>query len=54
MLTPGKRIPAGQLWAGRPAKYLRDLTEADIAGMREGVAHYAALAKRHLAALAKG
>lgn len=51
MLTPGKRIPTGQLWAGRPAKYVRDLTEADIAGMRAGVAHYVALAKRHAAAL---
>jgi gamma-carbonic anhydrase len=51
MLTPGKRIPSGQLWAGRPAKYVRDLSEADIAGMRMGVAHYVALAKRHGAAL---
>ena len=23
MLTPGKRIPKGQLWAGRPAKFMR-------------------------------
>jgi carbonic anhydrase/acetyltransferase-like protein (isoleucine patch superfamily) len=52
MLTPGKRIPAGQLWAGRPAKYVRDLSEADIAGMRAGVAYYVALARRHAAALA--
>jgi gamma-carbonic anhydrase len=51
MLTPGKRIPSGQLWAGRPAKYVRDLTAADLAGMRIGVAHYVALAKRHAAAL---
>ena len=51
MLTAGKRIPSGQLWAGRPAKYLRDLTEEDLAGMRGGVAHYVALAKRHAAAL---
>lgn len=51
MLTPGRRIPAGQLWAGRPAKYVRDLGEADLAGMRAGVAHYVALAKRHAAAL---
>jgi len=49
MLTQGKRIPQGQLWAGRPAKYVRDLTEADLAGMRLGVAHYVALAKRHAA-----
>jgi gamma-carbonic anhydrase len=51
MLTPGKRIPSGQLWAGRPAKYVRDLSEADIAGMAMGVAHYVALAKSHAAAL---
>jgi carbonic anhydrase/acetyltransferase-like protein (isoleucine patch superfamily) len=47
MLTPGKRIPSGQLWAGRPAKYVRDLGPEELAGMRAGVAHYVALAKAH-------
>jgi carbonic anhydrase/acetyltransferase-like protein (isoleucine patch superfamily) len=47
LLTQGKIIPAGQLWAGRPAKYVRDLGEADLAGMRAGVDHYVALAKLH-------
>jgi len=51
LLTQGKRVPAGQLWAGRPAKYVRDLGEADLLSMRAGVAHYAALAKRHAAAV---
>lgn len=51
MLTPGKRIPAGQLWAGRPAKYVRDLTPEQISGMRAGVVHYVEMAKRHAAAL---
>jgi carbonic anhydrase/acetyltransferase-like protein (isoleucine patch superfamily) len=51
MLTPGKRIPTGQLWAGRPAKYVRELTEDDIEGMRAGVAHYVMLAKLHAEAL---
>jgi carbonic anhydrase/acetyltransferase-like protein (isoleucine patch superfamily) len=51
MLTPGKRIASGQLWAGRPARYVRDLTETDIAGMRAGVSHYVDLARRHSAAL---
>ena len=54
MLTPGKRIPSGQLWAGRPAKYVRDLSEADLAGMRMGVAHYAENARHHAAALEAG
>ena len=30
MLTPGKRVPKGQLWAGRPAKYFRQLTQEEI------------------------
>jgi carbonic anhydrase/acetyltransferase-like protein (isoleucine patch superfamily) len=51
LLTQGKVIPAGQLWAGRPAKYVRDLNEADLAGMRAGVAHYVELAKRHAGAV---
>lgn len=51
MLTQGKRIPAGQLWAGRPAKYVRDLNEAGLAAMRAGVAHYVALAKLHAEAV---
>lgn len=51
MLTPGKTVPAGQLWAGRPAKYVRDLSQADLAGMRAGVAHYVELARRHAQAL---
>jgi gamma-carbonic anhydrase len=51
MLTPGKRIPAGQLWAGRPARFVRDLSAADFEGMRQGVAHYVELARRHREAL---
>jgi carbonic anhydrase/acetyltransferase-like protein (isoleucine patch superfamily) len=51
MLTPGKRIPAGQLWAGRPAKYVRDLSGEELAGQRAGVAHYVVLAKAHAEAL---
>ncbi|HYN45578.1 MAG TPA: gamma carbonic anhydrase family protein [Allosphingosinicella sp.] len=54
MLTQGKRIPQGQLWAGRPAKYVRDLGAADLAGMALGVAHYVALAKRHAAEISGG
>ena len=51
MLTPGKRIPGGQLWAGRPAKSVRDLSDADLQGMRAGVAHYVELARAHAEAL---
>jgi carbonic anhydrase/acetyltransferase-like protein (isoleucine patch superfamily) len=51
MLTPGRRIPARQLWAGRPAKYVRDLSEAELAAQREGVAHYVKLARAHAEAI---
>jgi gamma-carbonic anhydrase len=51
LLTPGKRIAARQLWGGRPAAYMRDLTDAAIADMQLGVAHYAENAKAHREAL---
>jgi carbonic anhydrase/acetyltransferase-like protein (isoleucine patch superfamily) len=54
MLTPGRRIPAGQLWVGRPARYLRDLTSDEIAANQAGVTHYVALGRAHRAALGKG
>ena len=47
LLTPGKRIPARELWAGRPAVRIRDLTEAEIARNRGGVIGYVELAKIH-------
>jgi carbonic anhydrase/acetyltransferase-like protein (isoleucine patch superfamily) len=51
MLTPGRRIPAGQLWAGRPAKYVRDLSPEEQAMNLAGVFHYVELAKRHREAI---
>ena len=52
LLTPGKRIAARQLWGGRPAAYMRDLTDAALAEMQAGVAHYVENARAHSAALA--
>ena len=51
MLTPGKRIPSGELWAGRPAKFVRRLSPQELEAQQAGVAHYVALAKAHQAAL---
>lgn len=51
LLSPGKRVPARQLWAGRPAKYMRDLTDEAVAGMRQGVAHYVENAAAHKSAV---
>jgi gamma-carbonic anhydrase len=52
MLTQGKRIEARQLWAGSPARFIRDLDDAAVMGMRIGVAHYVENAKIHAAAIA--
>ena len=51
LLTPGKRILSRQLWGGRPAAYMRDLTDAALVEMQLGVAHYVANARAHRAAL---
>jgi carbonic anhydrase/acetyltransferase-like protein (isoleucine patch superfamily) len=51
MLTQGKRIETRQLWAGSPARFVRDLDDAAVMGMRLGVAHYVHNAKAHAAAV---
>ncbi|MCA1660762.1 MAG: gamma carbonic anhydrase family protein, partial [Novosphingobium sp.] len=51
MLTEGKTIEPRTLWGGRPARFMRELDEATLAGMRAGVAHYAENAKHHAAAI---
>ncbi|WP_375290583.1 gamma carbonic anhydrase family protein [Qipengyuania sp.] len=52
MLTEGKQMGERELWGGRPARKMRDLDDAAVAGMRMGVAHYAHNAKDHSAAIA--
>jgi len=44
LVAPGKRIPAGQLWGGSPARFMRKLTEAEIADLPHGAAGYVELA----------
>ena len=47
MLTPGKRIPSGELWAGRPARKMRMLTPQDIADNRRVARHYIEVGRAH-------
>ena len=51
MLTPGKRIPSGEIWAGRPAKFMAQLTDEQKAKNRRGAQEYAQLAQMHRQAL---
>ena len=47
MLTPGKVIGKGELWAGRPAKFMRMLTDKELHKNRSMAGHYYNLACQH-------
>lgn len=47
VISERTRIPAGQLWGGVPGRYLRDVREAELAGMQLAVRHYVELGRRH-------
>ena len=48
-MTPGKVVRTGQLWAGRPAQFMRALTEADYETFRYTVREYVELGQRYRA-----
>jgi gamma-carbonic anhydrase len=50
MLTPGKTIATGQMWGGRPAKFMRELDPNWSAMNQLGVAHYVLNGADHKAA----
>ena len=47
LLTPGKRIRSGELWLGRPAKFVRMLSKEEMASNLQGIANYIRLAEQH-------
>ncbi len=51
-LTARKVVPAGEMWAGMPAKKFRDLKEGEDKMALMGSAHYVEEARRHRTALA--
>ena len=51
LLSPGKAIPAREIWAGRPARFMRSLDEAQATKIGFQTDRYVRLAERHLAAL---
>ena len=51
LLTPNKRVPSGELWAGSPAKYMRDLTDKERAYLKWSAPHYVELGQAHKASI---
>ena len=48
LVTPRKRVESGQLWGGRPARFMRDLSAAEMADIEYQAGHYAKIAGHYL------
>ncbi len=48
LVTPKKRVASHQLWAGSPAKLMRDLSQEEIDGFAPQAKHYARLGATYL------
>ncbi|KAK4417445.1 Gamma carbonic anhydrase 1, mitochondrial [Sesamum alatum] len=53
LVRQNTRIPAGEVWGGNPARFLRKLTEDEIAFISQSAINYANLAQAHAAENAK-
>lgn len=51
VLQPGQKVPSGQVWAGSPAAYVRDVTEAEAEGIKARAEALHESALRHKAEL---
>lgn len=47
LLTSGKKVLGGELWAGNPAKKLRDLKDAERANILDSAKRYAAFGREY-------
>ncbi|MEQ9332370.1 gamma carbonic anhydrase family protein [Thalassobaculum sp.] len=47
LVTPGKIVRSGELWAGLPAKKMRDLSTAEIDNIHASAVHYWELAQSY-------
>jgi carbonic anhydrase/acetyltransferase-like protein (isoleucine patch superfamily) len=51
VVTPRKIVPSGELWAGVPARKLRDLSHEELEDIKASAQHYASLAQEYLSHL---
>ncbi len=47
VLTPGKVVKSGQIWAGNPARYMRDLTQIEKDYIKTSEKNYIDLARQY-------
>ena len=47
LVAPGRRVLAGQVWGGTPARYLRDIRESDLQMISYTVPRYVELAHHY-------
>lgn len=47
VVTPGKRVKSGELWAGNPAKMMRELKPEDVAFFPRSAENYVKLAAQY-------
>ena len=52
LLTPGKHVPSGELWGGRPARKMRPLAPQEISDNRRIAKHYMEVSRAHKHGLA--
>lgn len=49
LVTPGKRVKTGELWAGSPAKFFRNVTPAEVEGAETAMRRYVGLGQEYKA-----
>lgn len=54
LVRQNTRIPCGEVWGGNPARFLRKLTEEEIAFISQSASNYINLAQVHAAENSKG
>lgn len=47
VVPPGRRVPARQLWAGNPAKYVRDVSDHELESNKKSAQKYSELQREH-------
>lgn len=47
LVTPGKRVLAGEMWAGQPARFVRNVSEKDLAMMAYTQPNYVKLSRQY-------